>query len=352
MAGKLGLVGGVGVAWLLTFVLMGGDVLPALSADDSPAASPSATVTSAPVSLGSITPSPTSTKAVKRKKIALSAEALAGSIPIGGKVLDTRPKPRRSAPPVLTFRIATYNILGSSHTARNGPRSGTTRAARGTQYVLDNNFSVVGFQEFQADQRATFRNRTNNSWGMYPDNQLRRGDGDNTLAWREADWELISTDNTPIPYFGGRPRNIPIVLLRHRQTGIEAYFTNFHNPADKFGKVQGLRNEAKRRQIALFRDLARTGRPVFVTGDMNERNSWGCQIAVGADMRMAAGGHGRGGCSVTTSRVVDWVGASYGVQFSNYVEDRSSIVDYLTDHPIIWADARIDSRDYPRSVTR
>ena len=34
MIGKLGLVGGVFVAWLLTFLVMGGDVMPSISADD------------------------------------------------------------------------------------------------------------------------------------------------------------------------------------------------------------------------------------------------------------------------------------------------------------------------------
>jgi hypothetical protein len=351
--GKLALVGGVGVAWLLTFVLMGGDVLPALSSSPEPTASASASASSStsPSATASQTPSPTATtsKASTPSKVALSAEALASSIPVGGPILEARPMARRQAPPTLTFRMATYNILGSSHTG-GGSRSGTARASRGAQYVLDHGFSIVGFQEMQSNQRSTFLNAVDGKWGLLPGGSQRSGDGDNSIAWRKDTWKLIKADSVSIPYFSGKPRNIPVLLLKNKQTGITAYFTNFHNPADKFGNAQHWRNIAKQRQVELFKSLAKTGRPVFVTGDMNEHRTWACEIVTGSDMRVAAGGDGRGGCSVQTDRIVDWIAGSYDVQFSNYFEDRGPVVDYLTDHPIIYTDVRIDSRDFPRAV--
>jgi hypothetical protein len=217
--------------------------------------------------------------------------------------------------------------------------------------VLDHDFSIVGFQEMQSNQRAAFMSRTGGKFGLFPGGSQRSGDGDNSIAWRLDTWDLIKSDTLATQYFSGKNRNIPILLLRNKQTGIEAYFTNFHNPADKFGNAQRYRNVDKKRQVALFNQLNKSGKPVFVTGDMNEHRTWACEIVTGSDMHVAAGGDGRNGCSVSTNRIVDWIGASYDVSFTNYVEDRGNVVDYLTDHPIISTDATIDTRDFPRSLS-
>ena len=356
MLGKLGLVGGVGLAWVLTFVFMGGDVLPALSSNHTDPTAGIVTqagpVRTADPLTTTPAPGPSAQAAPQQVKAALNAEALAGAAQLAGSTLAARPTARRAAPPVLSFRFGTYNMLGSSHTRGSNKRaSGPTRANRGAQYVLDNQLSVVGFQEMQADQRASFLRSTNNTYGLYPGNQLRSNDGETSLAYRLDTWELIKADTVSIPYFSGKPRNLPVLLLRNRQTGIESYFTDFHNPADKFGNAARWRAIAKQRQIALFQDLARTGKPVFVAGDMNEHRTWACDIVGPSDMRVGAGGDGRNGCSVRTNRIVDWIAASYDVQWINYFEDRGPTVDYLTDHPIIWGEVRIDSRDFPRSVS-
>ncbi|MFL6154899.1 MAG: endonuclease/exonuclease/phosphatase family protein, partial [Marmoricola sp.] len=355
----LGLVGGVGVAWLLTFVLMGGDVLPALSSSPShpstsPTPSSSAQARTGPTAGDTPTAGPTTTAptgTTSTGSLALSAESLATIAPVKGPVLAARPKPRRSTPPVLDFRLSTFNVLGASHTTGKSRRaSGSTRMARATSYVLDHSISVVGFQEMQSVQRSTFLSRTGNAYGLYPGGSQRSGDGDTSIAWRKDTWDLVDASTVSIPYFHGRPRNLPVLLLRNKQTGIRAYFTNFHNPADKYGNAQGLRNIGKKRQIALFQDLNKKGYPVFATGDMNEHRSWACEIVGPSDMRAAAGGDGRNGCSVSTNRIVDWITGSYDVTFSNYTEDRSGLVASITDHPVIYTDVRIDSRDFPKSV--
>lgn len=352
---KLGLVAGVLVAWLATFVVMGGGLPPIDLAASAPSNSASPDTGQGgpienPTPIGPSVPTPTEGSSGAQASAIQEAEKLAGSAQLQGAILEARPKPRRSAPPTLTFRFASFNVLGSSHTAGSKRRaSGVTRMSQATSYVLDRGMSVVGWQEMQGDQRARFLSATGGKWGLYPGGSKRSGDGDNSIAWRKDTWELIKTDTIPIPYFGGRPRNIPILLLRNKQTGIAAYFTNFHNPADKFGKVQHLRNIAKERQVNLFNELQAQGFPVFVTGDMNERRTWACQIVTGADMRAAAGGTGRDGCGVTTNRVVDWIVGSHDVDFFNYVEDRG--LGHITDHPVIYTDAKIDSRDFPRAVS-
>jgi hypothetical protein len=359
--GKLGLVGGVFVAWLLTFLVMGGDVMPSISADD-PTPAHQVGVARPPVSIAptpTATGDPAATATDGPGQAATAAEQLAGSAPIAGQTLVDRPNERRAGPPVLTFRMATFNALGASHTRKGTGRkqkaSGYARTARGGQYVMDNNIDLVGFQEMQAEQRSAFMNATGGRFALYPGNALRSMDGENSIAYRTDTWELVKADSVPIPYFGGRPRNMPVILLRNKQTGITAYFTNFHNPADtkEYGRQARWRAAAKTREVALFSDLRDDGYPVFVTGDMNEQQSWFCSVAGPGDLKAAAGGEGgRDGCSVAGGFRIDWIAGSHDVTFSNYREDRGGVVAWMTDHPIAITDVTIDAANFPKSVTQ
>ena len=374
VVGKLGLIGGVAAAWLLTFVLMGGDVMPALTGHHSEAAgkpgssAPAAKVPTARYSSGSSSASPSAAPTTGTSpspaagptdgpgQAAAAAEQLAEATPVAGQVLVDRPNPRRAAPPVLTFRMATFNALGSSHTHKGGRRKqkapGSARTARAGQYVVDNNIDLIGFQEMQADQRSAFMNATGGRYALYPGNELRSGDGENSIAYRLDTWELVKADTISIPYFGGNPRNMPILLLRNKQTGITAYFTNFHNPADtaEFGPQARWRAAATNLEVGLFSQLKNDGYPIFVTGDMNDRGPWFCSVAPAGDLIAAAATvFGGSGCSIPGFRI-DWIAASQGVQFTNYHEDRSGLVAWMTDHPVVITDATIDAANFPKSV--
>jgi endonuclease/exonuclease/phosphatase family metal-dependent hydrolase len=360
---KVGLVGGVALAWLLTFVLMGGDVMPSISAHETAGTTtstgpnrpaPTSDPSGAPPS-SSATPSQTDHLA----QAAAAAEKLADGTPVAGHVLVDRPNPRRAAPPVMTFRMASFNTLGSSHThkgskaKRKQKASGPARTARAGRYVLDNDIDLVGFQEMQADQRNAFMGATGGQYGLYPGSSLRSMDGENSIAYRLDTWELVKADSVPIPYFGGRPRNMPVIVLKNKQSGMSAYFTNFHNPADtgEFGKQGRWRAAATSREASLFAELRTQGLPLFVTGDMNDQQSWFCAVAGPGDLKAAAGGEGaRAGCSVAPGFRIDWIAGSHDVQFSNYREDRSGLVAWMTDHPVMITDVTVDAADFPKSV--
>ncbi|HEX2895284.1 MAG TPA: endonuclease/exonuclease/phosphatase family protein [Marmoricola sp.] len=368
MVAKLGLIGGVAAAWLLTFVLMGGNVLPSLSGQHTAATghggAPTPAATMPPASMGpSPTSSPTGTPgdaasspANAPGQAAAAAEQLAQTAPLAGQVLVNQPNPPKPAPPVLTFRMATFNALGSSHTHKGGHRkqkaSGASRTARAGQYVMDNNIDLIGFQEMQGDQRSAFMNATGGRYALYPGDQLRSGDGENSIAYRLDTWELVKADSIPIPYFGGNPRNMPILLLRNKQTGITAYFTNFHNPADtaEFGPQGRWRAAATAKEVALFSQLKNNGYPVFVTGDMNDRGPWFCSVGPAGDLVAAAAtAFGQNGCTIPGFRI-DWIAGTQGVQFSNYHEDKSGLVAWMTDHPVVMTDVTIDAANFPKSV--
>ncbi len=353
MKGRLALVGAVGAAWLITFVLLGGNVLPSIGGHRHDATSRTTTTPGPlypnPTPIGPGISSPTGSSSPGSATSLV--ERIAHTVPLAGQTLEARPRARRSSAPVLQFRMATYNVQGSSHTRGNPRRaSGVVRMTRGAQYVVQNGFSIVGFQEMQPDQRATFMQATRGAYGLYPYNTLGPLDGDNSIAWRLSDWSLVKAQTIPIEYFGGVNRNMPILLLRNRQTGIEAYFTNFHNPADVYGPAAQYRAVDKAREIALFNQLTRFGLPVFVTGDMNERLSWACDIVTATTLHVATGGDGRNGCTVTDDQTIDWIGGSLAIGFESYFRDKSAFVRTVTDHPIVSTDVTIDAADFPRSV--
>ncbi len=262
-----------------------------------------------------------------------------------------RPRPR-PLPPVAEFSISSFNILGSNHTAKGGESpgmaSGPQRMGGVLAILAAHNVSVVGMQEMRPDQRSAFNSRAG-GWSLYPGLQMGRQAGENSLAWRDDTWELVDTNLINIPYFKGRQRPMPYIVLNHKATGIKAYFSTFHNPADVYGPSQRYRTEATNREIGLFNRLEGTGLPQFVTGDMNEYQEYFCRVTGATRLIAAGGGSNSGGCRPPSPRVIDWIFGSPGVEFSNYTVDRSSLVRRTTDHPVIVTDVRLDALNFPKA---
>jgi hypothetical protein len=312
-----------------------------------------------PASAGKVQPSTTATPSASADP-ADDAPAAPSEAPYTGtinpaderKAVDVNPvavRPRPLAlPPVAQFTMASFNLLGSSHTKGGGERarlgSGVQRMNGALAVIAGHGISVVGLQEFQPDQRAAFASRAK-GWAMYPGLSLGRRAGENSVAWRLDTWELVKPGLVPIPYFNGNIRPMPYVLLRHKATGVQAYFSTFHNPADT-GRFQGQqrhRTEATTRQIRLFNQLESTGIPQFVTGDMNEREEYFCRVTGSTPLIAAAGGSNNGGCAVPKPTQIDWIFGSPGVVFGGYTIDRSDLVRRTTDHPVIVTQVVVDA---------
>ncbi len=258
-----------------------------------------------------------------------------------------RPRPQ-VLPPVADFTMATFNLLGSSHTAAGGESasraSGPRRLSGALQVLAQHQVTVVGFQEFQPDQRAAFQ-RQAKGWALYPGLSMGRRAGENSVAWRTDTWEMVRPGLVPIPYFNGNIRPMPYVLLRHKETGVQAYFSTFHNPADtgRFRNQQRFRTAATGREIALFNQLEATGVPQLVTGDMNERDEYFCRVTGSTPLAAAAGGSHTGGCQPPRPTQIDWILGSPGLRFGNYQIDRSPLVRRTTDHPVVITDVTLDA---------
>jgi endonuclease/exonuclease/phosphatase family metal-dependent hydrolase len=237
-------------------------------------------------------------------------------------------------------------VLGASHTTRGGTHaryaSGRVRALRAAALIRRHHSDVVGFQELQGVQLATLERHTD--LAFWPGFALRRPDTENSIGWRRGEWTAVDKQVVSIPYFDGGLRRMPVVRLRSVSTGLEAWFANFHNPAEtsRFHHQQRYRTRATAIETRVAnRLITATGLPVFVTGDMNERGAFFCRFTGRTPMVAARGGSNTGRCRPSGSGGIDWIFGSQGVDFSGYDVDRSHLVRITTDHPVVTAHVRI-----------
>ncbi len=260
---------------------------------------------------------------------------------------------RRSAVLPTAFTVSSYNVLGFGHTVPGGNRPGWADGRTRVRWVADllraRGVDVVGFQEFQMEQFATFNAVAGGEYAVYPGAAGGHSGVRNSIAWRRSEWTLVEANSTPIPYFGGSPLPMPYLLLEHVETGRRVWFANFHNPADAHGPAQRHRDRAMSLEIALVNRLtAETGYPVVVTGDMNEREAFLCRVATGAGMHSADGGYAdAAGCHLPRPLQVDWIVGTSEVGFSNYLANRSGLAARTSDHPMVSAYAVIEPAHQP-----
>jgi hypothetical protein len=326
----------------------GTPVLPTTTA--APSTAPSATA--APSADGPSTgaagqPQPGSSASPRLVVPSPRASTSPGGLPPRLRV-PTRPRLRPAEElPSLEFTLTSFNVLGASHTrgrgARPGYASGAVRIGWTAELLRRHRADVVGFQELQVGQLRRLRSLTN--LDFYPGLAKGALGAENSIGWRRDEWVAVDRRTIDIPYFDGGPRAMPLVRLRSVSApGIEAWFANFHNPAEtaRFHHQQRFRTQATLIQARLANLLVDTGLPVFITGDMNERAEYFCRLTSRAPMVAARGGTNIAGrCEAADPPEVDWIFGSQGVQFSDYVEDDSELVDRASDHPLIATRVRI-----------
>lgn len=259
------------------------------------------------------------------------------------------------------FSVASFNVLGASHTRGPGRRKGYAPAEARLPAQLDmlaaKNVSVAGLQEFQFPQVHQLRNRTGDAWGIWPGTQLGNWLADNSIIWRTDQWALLETHTVDVPYFRGKMTAMPYVLLEHIASGRRVWFANFHNPANVAGDARGHRARATQIEAALSQELNADGTPVIVTGDMNDRGEFACPFASASGMYSPNGAEAReSGCALPAKMDVDWIFGTRDLEFSGYQSDGSARDRKLSDHPLISADVSLpgveDRRDCKAKISR
>lgn len=252
---------------------------------------------------------------------------------------------RRGLADETTFRVATFNVLGDSHTRPGGNKKGwassATRMGWTVSLLRSADIDVVGLQEFEAPQYNRFRSLMP-GWAVYPGPTLDRGSIRNSLAWDTATWELVEATSVGIPYFGGNMIRRPVVLLKNIESQREVWFFNTHNPAStpRWGNNARWRSVAISIQIQLANELGADGTPVVFTGDFNDRAEAFCPLTGQTTLESAAGGTGDNGCILPPRPEIDWIFGS-GMEFSGYASLRGGIVSRASDHPFVYAQAYI-----------
>ena len=284
---------------------------------------------------------------------ATTSGAATGSTSSAGSTATTggATTPRADLPPApvgdgngAAFGVATFNLLGASHTPPGGTRaSGAARMVGALRVLAQHDVSVVGFQEMERSQHVAFEQQAK-GWRSYPTSTTGKNFGLDTVAWRADTWQLVKAAYVMSPSWRGKDKPMPYVLLKHKGSGRTVYVSTFHNEVGRSAQAQAWREEATRRQVALVNRLAATGVPQLLTGDMNERDSWFCRITGATRLHSATGGtNDAGGCRPVRPYGIDWVLGSPELRFSGTVRDQSSLVRSVTDHSVLVARAAFPS---------
>jgi hypothetical protein len=259
--------------------------------------------------------------------------------------LTTHAEDQRKAaamtPATSTFTIAQSNILGSQHTrGADGYGSGTYRAGITASLLISRGADVGGMQEVQTDQLHALQARMP-GYGFWPATSLGNNGQRLQIYWRDSQFSLEDTGHVTY-LFSGQHIPLPYVLLRDRTTGAEFWVITTHNSA---GGMEGERDYSTGVEIALIHQLEATGKPVLITGDMNEHTEFFCRVSAATGMVAANGGSGVGGCHLPPNPLrVDWI-MGRGVSFSGYRQDAAGL-HRASDHYYLYATAVVSSRFY------
>jgi endonuclease/exonuclease/phosphatase family metal-dependent hydrolase len=234
-----------------------------------------------------------------------------------------------------TFKVASFNALGDSHTRPGGNKCCKWAPARartkGLINLLENKHpaDLIGLQEFQSPQRTLFRDLVGSDYGV----RWRR---DNAVAWKRSVFSFVEAHSLRIPYFHGRLRNMPVVTLRHRVTGQKVTMISVHNPANVRGPAAHHRAEAVRRERHHVEKLRKDGRLVFLVGDFNDRREPFCAMTA-KNLTSSPAGGAAAPCQPPRRVRIDWIFGTDATDWRSYQMD-TSVQGKLSDHPFIFAE--------------
>ena len=237
------------------------------------------------------------------------------------------------------INIATFNVLGASHTAATGNKASwpnyDKRLPQQIAMLEAAKADVVGLQEFQPSQRALFVSLAGKTWGVYPDST--KVDPENSIIYRKSKFTLLEGKTFAVPYFDGHVRQMPYVLLQDNGTGRTMYVINVHNPASttRYPNQGKWRAAALAIERQLIIDLRANGRPVFLTGDFNDRQKAFCGVTTGK-LAITPDSIPSMECAYPPKYYwVDWIFAAGQARFTTLSVDTSTRPRRISDHPLV-----------------
>ena len=321
---------------------VGPDAEPAALTSDPTQVAPSAPV---PTVAAASLPPRRVLHARELKPIPLQAAAPETAQALAGRATRLARHKQQVPEPIAPYdlRIGTFNVLGSQHTAPGGDRQhfppASTRSAGAAELIKEHGVDIIGTQELQDDQLRDISNRTGLT--AWPGLQWGTAETDNSILYDASRFEFVSGSSFTIPFMG-RPRPQPILRLRERATGRELYVVNTH-PSAHDGRYLAERRSGEATLVGVVNQLEESGLPVFVTGDMNDREEFYCHVVPPAHLTAPNGGSYGDGCHPPPSPLpVDWVVGSAGIGWSGYWRDTTPVTRKISDHFIVSATAHVD----------
>lgn len=249
-----------------------------------------------------------------------------------------------TAVPPVTFRVGTFNVLGSWHTRAGNAASydapGPMRAHLAAEAVRIYKPGVVGFQEAEPDQVPVMAAELPH-YDFWPGLRYDWEGVRNNVAWDNRRFSLDAANYITISFLGQR-RFLPHVRLRDKATGRLFWVMNAHNTPKRGSDSWGFEERKAQldAEITQLRKLEATGLPVVFVGDLNDRTYTYCQIVSRTTLRAVQGYPG--GCTLPANTHIDWIfGSATKIEWSDYKYDRGALVGEVTDHHVAWATATL-----------
>ena len=233
-----------------------------------------------------------------------------------------------------SFKVASFNVLGSQHTL-NSTRwgSGRARARLALDWLQAEGTSVLGVQEAQRDQmRAITRS---GAWESFPalatarDTQTAQ-----SVAWRASEWTKVRARTFNIPFHYTQVREQPMVLLQNKRSGQNVWFISMHLTSGNNAQALFERRVGTARLVNKVQRLEATGVPVVVTGDMNEHERIFCALTAETSLVSPAGGSNDGRCRPPSHMRIDWLFGTPRMQWSGFRFAQDALLARVTDHTV------------------
>ena len=169
-----------------------------------------------------------------------------------------------------SFRIASFNVLGTSHTDGPGANkpswpSWSVRIEKSLNVIQSKELDIIGFQEFEPSQRNYLKQKLPN-YGM-----SSKGKESDSIMWNGDKFELVSEGTWQTTYFGGKIQE-PWVKLRDVSTQQEFHVMNVHDPINRGQGDAQTRYENAKAHLQKVNEL-KAEAPVLLTGDFNSAYS-------------------------------------------------------------------------------
>lgn len=170
-----------------------------------------------------------------------------------------------------SFRIASFNMRGASHTdGSSDPKDDyRNRMDKSVEAMHTNNLDIIGFQELQPKQYDLLKEKAGDTYEL-----TKKGSNhltENAIGWDKS--KFTKTDEGIMPdllYFDNSTLHDPYVKLKDNSSGQEFYVLNTHDPANANGcDCASERLHNANQHVKFINQLKSQGLPILFTGDFN-----------------------------------------------------------------------------------